>query len=324
MEFKLFIEKVTRALQEYYGEEVLVNQRQVLKNNGVTLQGICVMKPGENIAPTFYLEDFFALYQEGTPLSEIVEKLIRFFEENGAKVQWDSEFIKNYERIRRHLGIRLIHKEKNEALLKDIPYQTICDLAICCHCNYEMEGMGRGSFLIRKEYLVNWNITEEQLMEDAIQNAAQKNPYLIKPVEQILFDMYRKIIEKKLREMEEEIPLDSKKLLKVMRERWSSIYREGSIAMTILTNQSQYYGASCIAYPGLLAQMGETLEKNYYVIPSSIHEVILVPEEEGQGEPLALNEIVQEINAEHVAKEEVLSNHIYYFDREKGTLECYL
>ena len=89
--------------------------------------------------------------------------------------------------------------------------------------------------------------------------------------------------------------------------------------MYVLSNRIRSYGSAAILYDRRLEGIGMYLKSNYYVLPSSIHEVIIIPEKAAPGkEPLS--QMVGEINRTQVAEEEILSDHAYYYDREKKRL----
>ena len=89
--------------------------------------------------------------------------------------------------------------------------------------------------------------------------------------------------------------------------------------MYVLTNQQKLYGAACMLYPGVLKAFSEENGQDFYVLPSSVHEVILIPAEPGTNEAL-LREIVTEINRTQVAKDEVLADSIYYYSRNRDQI----
>ena len=89
--------------------------------------------------------------------------------------------------------------------------------------------------------------------------------------------------------------------------------------MYILSNTLRSYGAACIAYPHILEMIGEILQRDYYVLPSSVHEVVIVPYSSGL-DIRELDEMVREINVTQVAEEEVLSSHAYLYRRSTGAL----
>ena len=87
----------------------------------------------------------------------------------------------------------------------------------------------------------------------------------------------------------------------------------------VLSNRLRSFGAAAVLYEERLEMIGEVLGENYYVLPSSVHEVIIIPESDAPGQK-KLSEIVTEINETQVDDEEVLSNNAYYYDREKREL----
>ena len=89
--------------------------------------------------------------------------------------------------------------------------------------------------------------------------------------------------------------------------------------MYILSNRIRSHGAAAILYEGCLEGIGAILEENYYILPSSVHEVILVPESyaPGCGE---LTSLIREMNETQIVKDEMLSNHVYYYDSKEREL----
>lgn len=93
---------------------------------------------------------------------------------------------------------------------------------------------------------------------------------------------------------------------------------EGEL-MYVLTNENKYLGAAALLYPYVLNHIGKVLKNNFYVLPSSIHECILVPDS-GQYSRMELMSMVREVNESQVAKEEILSYEVYYYDRNRQAL----
>lgn len=89
--------------------------------------------------------------------------------------------------------------------------------------------------------------------------------------------------------------------------------------MYILTNRTKNLGAAVILYEDVLEQMADMLGENYYVLPSSVHEVIVVPESFGMNRA-QLRQMVQEVNQNEVEAEEILSDHVYYYDKSQSRL----
>jgi hypothetical protein len=86
----------------------------------------------------------------------------------------------------------------------------------------------------------------------------------------------------------------------------------------LLTNAHKINGASALLYEGILEQVAEELEDDLYILPSSIHEVFLVPATKHNLH--LLKQVVRTANQEVVTQEELLSNSIYQYDRRSGQL----
>ena len=95
------------------------------------------------------------------------------------------------------------------------------------------------------------------------------------------------------------------------------------IPLRVLTNDRRIQGAACVLYPGMLEKISEASQKNLFILPSSVHEVILL-EETGEEEPAELRRMISEVNHTQVAVEEVLSDNLYYYDRQQKSLRIIL
>ncbi len=87
----------------------------------------------------------------------------------------------------------------------------------------------------------------------------------------------------------------------------------------VLSNQTGIYGACCILYQDLLKNFADSFERDLIVLPSSIHEVLLTPDEQGLSYDY-LNAMVVQINHSEVPVEDQLSNHIYLYTRKDDQL----
>ena len=93
----------------------------------------------------------------------------------------------------------------------------------------------------------------------------------------------------------------------------------GAAPMYVLTNQSKLDGAGALARDGVLDKIGDLMDSNFYVLPSSIHEVLIVPDN-GNMQTKELENMVKEVNASQVAPEDLLSDKVQYYDRTAKTL----
>ena len=170
MSYETFCEHIKENLQLYYGKEATVKLQIVQKVNGVLLHGITVMKEGINIMPTLYLEQFYDDFNRGISMNTIVQRFINEYENSCICEDFDISFFEDYEKVKPHLGYKLINYEMNKKLLQDVPYKMFLDLAIVCFCNIVDDRIGKGTILIRKEHLDIWKVKNDIVIRDALRN----------------------------------------------------------------------------------------------------------------------------------------------------------
>ena len=319
MELQKFTEKVTKALYQYYDTKVKIETHNVYKNNGILLHGICALKEGKNIAPTVYLNEFFCRYQEGESLGSLVQEIICLMEKNQVKQNIDVGFFADYEKVKKSIVLRLIHRNKNEKLLENVPFQEFSDLAIVCHCQMLTEELGTGSILIHNHHLEVWGITKEKLFQDATENSPRIEPYCILK----MGDMVRSILEDTVRDKLGDYEGNNREEKEnILEETMEDMLREieyHKVPMYVLTNVRRYYGAASMIYPGMMQKMADMLQDDFYILPSSIHEIIFLSKSEVI-EATSLNKMIQEVNQSQVEEEEWLSDHAYLYQRETEEL----
>ena len=294
MNYQQFIEEVERRVKEKIkgNETITVYIHTAVKNNGKERKGITVSEKGIHISPTIYLEEYFQQFQEGKPIEKIVEKILQLYEEVKCSHPCEESLLQNYEELKGKFACKLIHRGKNEKLLNDIPYVPWMDLAIVAFVLLEVSPYGTATVLVRKEHLEIWGLTEAQLLDEAKKNTPILLPYQFCPMRKLL----REICPYAVDEGEEEE---------------ESLY--------VLSNKLRSFGAASMLYEGILEKVGQKLGENYYILPSSIHEVIVVPESKSPVKQ-DLEEMVREINETQVEEEEVLSDRVYYFSRKENRL----
>ena len=286
MSYKQFCERMKDILQQYYGVESNVKLHTVQKVNGVVLHGITVMKEGVSIVPTLYLESYYDELNRGMPLNDIVHRFILEYDKAAIHDDFDISFFEFYDKVKPHLGYKLINYEMNRELLQEVPHKRYLDLAIVCYCNIVDDRLGKGTILIRNEHLDIWKIEKDILIRDSL-----KNMPLIFPSEVInMADLLKELYD------------------------YPAQLICGKMPMYVLTTRARMYGAAAILYSGQLEAIAREVDDDFYLLPSSIHEIIILPKKYGTDEEY-LSQMVDEINHEQVDIEEILSNHAYLYSR---------
>ena len=305
MEFTSFKTLVRDEVAKRTGEQFHVIINDVTKNNGVVLSGITMLQDDNNISPTIYLNKYYEAYENGDiTLRCIVDEVLDTYERNKVNQSVDMRFFMNYERIKDRIIFKLIHAERNKELLKDIPHIRYLDFAVVFQCLISDEMFGNATIMIHNAHLKIWEITENELYEKAIKNTPVLQRYDIKTMKDVLCEMML------LEEMEGKEILNKNEYIEDLQD---------ATPMYVLSNRTRVQGASCILYPNILKDFASAVKSDFYILPSSVHEVILLPAQ-GDEDKEGLKRMVCEVNETQVEREEVLSDSVYYYSQEKGEL----
>ncbi len=297
MDFNGFIEKTQNSIRDFLGEGVKVQVREVTKNNGIMLHGMVILRDGENVSPTIYLQPFFEEYENGKCFSRIIQEIIGLYEENKVNADLSFDFFLDYEKVRGRVFQKIVNYESNRKMLENLPHIRFFDLAVICYYAYMNDFLGKGSILIETGHLDRWGISQETLFADAGNNTVNKLGTEIMGVDEMIVEM----MSDKLEEND----------LKQFSDAIQNAKRE--VPMYIMTVQGRYFGAVCMYHDEFLQAFAKKCKRNFFILPSSIHELILIPDS-GRERQEELKKMVQEVNEGHVAPEERLSDNVYYFD----------
>lgn len=327
MTLERFIEKIKDALETYYGEKYCIKTLEVKKNNGVHLHGLSIfLQDGTNrITPTIYLDEFYDRYMGGVTLSETLREIIRIYEAHTVGDDLSMEFFLDYEKVRDRIVYKLINYQMNEELLKEIPHIVFLDLAVVFYYYMENEAFGAASILIYDAHIEKWGVSRKQLIADAKYNTPRVLGYRLTDMEEMMrellrYDLKNRLFQKKKsrgqKEDREEFPVDE------MTDKMMECLLEGQEdhLMYVLTNRNSQNGAACILYPDVLKEFAGRVESDLYILPSSVHEVILIKDND-MHDPDALRNMVKEVNRTQVEPEEVLSDQVYHYSRKSDRVE---
>lgn len=282
-----FIEKIIGLVKNRLGGAE-VHVHKTMKNNGVHLMGLAIQEEGCNISPCIYLEGFNLEYENGEKdLKAIVGEIICLHHKNKAIHNFDASMFTDYSRVRPMLRGRLVNTERNAGLLKGVPHREFLDLSLVYYVEMPyMGGQGMGSILVQDGHMQLWKVKEQELYSQTMENMAGTDQASILNMADIFANMCQCFRDSPL---EENIP------------------------MYILTNQRNWNGAVQMLNKKALEDAAVLFGSDYYILPSSIHEIILVPMLEQAGTAWDLAQIVQEVNHTAVLPEEFLSSHVYQY-----------
>lgn len=264
----------------------------ITKNNGTHYDGLIILQPGSNIAPTIYLTPYYHRYLEGVSLSDIYDDILTTYKKHLPESDFDIEMFTDFQRAKSRIVMRLVSKEYNEDLLRDVPHIFYNDLAVVFYCLIYADSENQGSILIHNSHMNMWHVMVDELYQLAMCNTPALLPYQIIPMSELLKN-----------------------------HPFAHLLNLEDIPMYILTNKYKTNGASAILYEGLLSSIADDFEQDLIVLPSSIHELILVPVDTFNSDELIYySQVVREVNETQLADDEVLSSHAYFYQRKSSAL----
>ncbi len=299
MSYEKFVEEIADIIRSRINRDVRISVHTVTKNNGYERKGITFFKEGSMAAPTIYLERYYEEYIEGDGLGEIGMRILGAYHKEvaqhglGEKV---AEHVRDYQNIKDKIIYKLVNRERNKELLSQVPHEDYLDLAVLFYVvvNIDETGEELATMLIQNEHLIWWKVSAEEIRRRAQLNTEKLLPYefcaMCMVIEEMLGD----------RDMGD--------------EDWRKLKEQEN--MYVLTNHLRNWGASVLLYSGRLEAIGAYFKENYYILPSSIHEVILIPESKAVSKE-EMEGVVREVNETEVQTEEFLSDHVYYYDRTR-------
>lgn len=186
---------------------------------------------------------------------------------------------------------QLVNYENNSRILEKIPHIPYLDMAIIFRVRNEEDPRKWRLFL--QEDRERMGCSLEEVEHRASYYTPRLFPVLFQPVREII----REFIGESMPEEE-----------------------EGSHAdLYVLTNREKCYGAAAILYPQVLWAISVTMKQDLYILPSSIHECMILPIKETESRE-GLQDIVQTINSTKMPKDEILSNHVFVYHKNGDIL----
>ena len=291
MEYKEFVEYIKMNAGYIAGEGGNITINHVIKNNGCEMDGLVIMEKGKDIAPTIYLDSFYELYTNGENIKNIIRQIEVIYEQNKNNVTFDVNILKHFDTIKDKIVYKVVNYRSNEKLLEQVPHKRILDLAVVFYCLLDNEYGRSATALIYNNSLKNWNVTIDDVYKAALKNTPDLLHSKISSMA-ALFEKCGVNVDGEEVDLKDYVPSD----------------------MYVLTNESKLNGAACILYENVLYDFAQKLGADLYILPSSVHEVILLPKL-SMFEKDELVNMVKEVNTEGVAADEVLSDHVYEYNR---------
>ncbi len=269
----------------------------IYKNNDQLYDNLSIFEHGQTAAPSLYLNRFYEIYQDTADLKATLQIMENFYRMHLNDLPIENVVFSTFEEVKERLGCRLLSVRKNRHLLEPLPFLPFLDLALVFYYLIPTPDSSSATVLITKEQLSGWGIDQKVLVDTALQYAPSNYPPLLLSLPEMMCEL-----------MNPFQPMDEIQQAE-----------ENEMPLYILTNQEKLYGASAMLYPQVLSNFSRQISGDLYIIPSSIHEVLLLPASAVEGQQ-DLDRLVQEVNQEHLAPQDVLSDHVYYYSQKKNRI----
>lgn len=294
-------DKVMVALKMRLGEEYTVIPKEKRKNNGLIMHGICINRGSDSVSPVIYVDEFIRHCCMGEQSPEkIADGILKVYLQNEIP-QNVAAHVKDFCRMKELVRIRLINHDANVSELENIPHRKFLDLAV----TYYLEMEPGASATITNRLMEIWGITEDDLYGLGMERLTSGDDCCITDMLSIL----RQITQ------EEQDKITECAIDEMQKER-------SDPEMYVATNFQKRYGANCLMNTFLLQGLAESLSHSLIIFPSSIHELVIIPQKKGIENYMSTGD-VQAINTSEVAREECLSNSIYRYDRERQEVSIF-
>lgn len=281
--------QILEALSKKLGDGFHITIQKVLKTN-IKLDGLIITQEGKAFTPTIYLEPFYEELGSGTPPDDVVGSILQAYSKADVLSEYfDLTPITDFGRARNMLYVQLINRHLNEELLQGVPHALFLDdFAVVVRCTVEMHAEGSASFLVHNGHLDMWGTDHETLLSCALQNTREM--FGVKLVKM------REVIQKMVPDEE--------------------TYGLTDCPLWIMTNNRKLAGAATVLFDDVLKSFAEK-HGNFYVIFSSVHEVLLMPTPDDSDIDM-ITRMNQEINATQVDEAEVLGTKAYFYHKDRG------
>ena len=264
-----------------------------------TYEAMTVMPEGSKIGMNLNFQVYYDAYESGLELEYIVDRVVNDIESHLPEMPTvDLAELTNYKVMKDKIAMEVVAYDRNEELLSKVPHKRMEDMAVIYRFELNMDPKNRSTILVTHSLMEQMGITHEQLHEDALKNAPVMRPAVIQGMTEVLMEMMGPEMGGVLGDME--LPQEE--------------------FMYVASVLSKTAGAGVLAYQEFLDQAAERLGGDFFILPSSIHELLLVPDD-GTKSFHELQAMVKEVNATQVSPEEKLTDSVYHYDCKEKVFE---
>ena len=281
------------------GLDVNVSLHEIKKVND-SYDAVTITPEGANIGVNLPVDKFFQAVEEGAAYDVVVDKAVDVAKNGIEKSpEFDVASITDYNQMKEKLAMEVVSAEANKEVLDNVPHQNIEDMAVVYRFILDPEDDSHASILVTNQILETMGVTPEQLHADAMENAPQIKPLQIKGMSEVMAEM---------------MGFERAEMMGIF-----PVAPEDE-QMYVATVPDKVHGAGVLAYQDFMEKAAERAGGDFYILPSSIHEILIVPDD-GVVKLKDLESMVKEVNANEVAPSDKLTDSVYHYDSKEKIFE---
>ncbi len=303
---KDFIERLEENLKYFLPDEISntaeISFNEIVKNNDQKLIALSIHEPGIDISPNIYLNGFIEQYSEGIDLDDIMSSITEMYMKyRDPEVKgFDIGDITQFDRVADRLVTKIVNTELNKEFLSVVPHKEFGDLSVFAQIRLDEMNDSVASITIRQDILDRWDVSLDEVIDKATDNDLKITEPRLIPMDKVI-DSMRATYEI---DQESFLPEDDDRM----------------IPMYVLSTTDKVNGAKLINQQEILDEISDYLHANLIILPSSIHEAIVIPMDTSTMDLNELSMMVKSINSEVVSKTDVLSDHPYVYSKDERSL----
>lgn len=283
------IGRIVNMVKELMGDKYEVCFKEIGKNNGLVCKSITILERGMKVGPSIHIDSLLEKIESGEiSVLEAAVEITNVYREQCNKEEFKditNRFNKEYALER--VVYQIVSKEKNADLLKEKPHKDFLDLVVIYRVIVKEENASVSSMVVTNGFCDIYSISKDEL-DTAAKRNTEKRGFNVCSILSLLMGI-------------SDIPENTPEIL-----------------MWVITNPAEFCGAAVMLYNDYFDSLAKKLESDLYILPSSIHEVIVVPTNNSELD--FIRSTVCEINASKIAAEQVLSDNVYRYNRDNGML----
>jgi len=302
-EFINYLEdNIVNFLPEGISENATLSIQEVVKSNDLKQIGVAIHEPLTNVSPTIYVDSMIEEYRDGENIDVLMERIADIYmsHRDPKGLSFDVTQVTDFEIAKDMLVTKVINKELSNKFLENIPHKDFGDLAVICQIRLNEFDGNVASITVKEDMLNQWGKDFDEVMDIATNNDVKVTKPLLVPMQSVITGlMYGE---------------------EYMQDNFLPEREELDMPMFVLQTSDKLNGAKLLNQPELMEQVAEFFGSDFIVLPSSIHEAIIIPQGDNHFSISELGQMVQDVNGSEVRPDEILSDHAYVYSKDEKVL----